>query len=272
MLETDSLDRPLGLQLVGSDPDVFARALEIANGFRFDVIDINAACPVNKVVSKGEGSALMREPGKLGSILQTVVKNTELPVTVKIRAGWDENSITAREVALRAEQAGVDAIFIHGRTRNQGYSGRADYNIIREVKKSVRIPVIGSGDAFSAGAVRHMLDETGCDGAAIARGALGNPWIFRDTAELLQNGHVPSRPGIDETADVMESHFELCLGLYGPENGPVFFRKFFVWYTKGFTRVKPLREKAFSAVTAGDIKEVISEFRAGAEMTLQEEV
>ena len=185
-LSTTVDDRPLSVQLLGANPDVIRRAVDIVSGYAFDIIDFNAACPVNKIVSRGEGAGLLMEPLRLQKILKIIVENTDRPVTVKIRSGWDESSVNASETALRAQDAGVKALIIHGRTRQQAYRGKVDYDVIRKVKESVQIPVIASGDALSSELIRKLFDETGCDGVAVARGALGNPWIFRETEELLK--------------------------------------------------------------------------------------
>ena len=193
LLATRPGDRPLSVQLLGSDPDVIARALDALERFRFDLIDLNAACPVPKVVRKGEGAALLKEPHKLHELLRLIVKRSRVPVTVKIRAGWDKNSPCARDIALYALDAGVSCVCVHGRTRAQGYGGRVSYDIIREVKQALTIPVIGSGDAFSPILIRRMFDETGCDGVAIARGALETPGFSVSTTFLQRRG--PCRPG-----------------------------------------------------------------------------
>jgi tRNA-dihydrouridine synthase B len=261
MIETRPEDRPLGIQLLGTDVEFVLRALDIIRKYEYEIIDFNAACPVTKVTSKGEGSGMMKEPRKLGRLLKAVVDHVDIPVTVKIRAGWNEKSVNAREVALYAQDAGVKGLFIHGRTREQGYRGRVDYNVIREVKEALDVPVIGSGDVFSPLHVKKMFDETGCDGVAIARGALGNPWIFRETAEFLKTGVVPPRPGRDEVADVMTAHLRAIVQYHNPVMAPVVFRKFFAWYTKGFCNVKPLKEKAFRSKTEDEMLELITEFR-----------
>jgi tRNA-dihydrouridine synthase B len=204
---------------------------------------------------------MMKEPRKLGQLLKAIVDHTDTPVSVKIRAGWDDQSVNAREVALYAQDAGIRALFIHGRTRAQGYSGRVDYEVIRQVKEALDIPVIGSGDVFSPVHVKKMFEETGCDGVAIARGALGNPWIFRETTEFLANNMIPQRPDIYEVADVMTAHLRASVEFHGPVMAPVAFRKLFVWYTKGFRAVKPLKDKAFRAKTEEEMLELIAEFR-----------
>ena len=264
MIATSTEDRPLGIQLLGTDVEFILRALDIIRKYEYEIIDFNAACPVTKVTSKGEGSGMMKEPRKLGQVLKAIVDHTDAPVTVKIRAGWDENSVNAREVALYAQDAGIKGLFIHGRTREQGYSGRVDYAVIRAVKAALNIPVIGSGDVFSPLHVKKMLDETGCDGVAIARGALGNPWIFRETAGFLKTGTISQRPDIHEVADIMAAHLRASVRIHGPVVAPVGFRKLFVWYTKGFRDVKPLKERAFRAKTEEEMLALIAEFRGNA--------
>ncbi len=257
-------DRPLGIQLLGTDVEFILRALDIVRKYEYDIIDFNAACPVKKVTSKGEGAGMMKEPHKLGQLLKAIVEHSDVPITVKIRAGWNEKSMNAREVGLYAQDAGIHGLFIHGRTRSQGYSGRVDYNIIREVKEALDIPVIGSGDVFSASHVKKMFDETGCDGVAIARGALGNPWIFRETEEFLRTGILPARPQRQEVSDIMAAHLRSITAIHGPAPAPVVFRKLFVWYTKGFRDVKPLKERVFRAKTEEEMLELINEFRENA--------
>ncbi len=258
MLSTTMNDRPLGVQILGGDPEIIARALEIMREYVFDLIDFNAACPVNKVVSKGGGAGLLREPVKLQKILRVIVENSGVPVTVKIRSGWDETSVNAVEIALRLQDAGVRGLFIHGRTRMQGYSGKVDYTTIREVKESLKIPLIASGDALTPALVRKMFDETGCDGVAVARGALGNPWIFRETAEHLKNGTAPFRPDVCEIAQTMKQHLALNIAFHGEKTGVMLFRKFFAWYTGGMA-VKELKVRAFRAGTRDEMLQLINE-------------
>ncbi len=249
MISTEEGDKPIGLQLLGNDPLVLRAAMEAVERHDFDVLDLNAACPVNKVTSRGEGAGLLREPRKLLELLRGMVSRSKVPVTLKIRAGWDENSVNAREAALYAQDAGIAAVTIHGRTRMQGYRGTVDYDVIREVKKALSIPVIGSGDALSPQAVKRMFDETGCDGVAIARGSLGNPWIFRQTAAFLEHNTTPKRPGMEELVETMISHLALCCNFYGKQVGNMIFRKFFLWYTRGIPGVKPLRQRALRCGT-----------------------
>ncbi|MBI4848999.1 MAG: tRNA dihydrouridine synthase DusB [Nitrospirae bacterium] len=258
MLSASAEDKPLGVQMLGADPEIIKRALDIILEYKFDIIDFNAACPASKVISGGKGAGLLREPGKLQKLLRGIVENTSLPVTVKIRSGWDDSSINAVDTALRAQDAGVSCLSIHGRTKAQGYSGTVDYDIIREVKKSLQIPVIASGDAFTPALIKKMLDETGCDGVAIARGALGNPWIFRETDEYLKSGAEPRRPDVFEITRTMKEHLSLIVAFRGEEVGVMHFRKFFAWYARGM-RVKKLRARAFRAVTQEEMSRLIGE-------------
>ena len=249
-------DRPLGLQILGYDPETIKRAMDFVSKYPFDLIDFNAACPVNKVVSKVEGAGLLREPAKLQGLLEIIVQNTSLPVTVKIRSGWDETSVNAVEIALRAQDAGVSALFIHGRTRMQGYSGTVDYNVIRHVKSSIGIPVIANGDALTPGLIERMFSETGCDGVAIARGALGNPWIFRETSAYLLDGTIPCSPGVCEVANIMRKHLCMLVEYHGEKTAVILFRKFFSWYTRGMA-VKELKRSAFHAESPGGMLQLI---------------
>jgi nifR3 family TIM-barrel protein len=263
MLSSLPGDRPLGMQLLGDDPEIMRRALDLLDICSYDLIDVNAACPVNKVTARGEGASLLKDPRKLGELLRAVVAHAGIPVTVKIRTGWDESSVNAREVALHARDAGIQCLFIHGRTRAQGYSGKVDYRVIAEVKAALDIPVIASGDGLSPQLIKKMLDETGCDGVAVARGSLGNPWIFRDTEEFLAHGTIPPRPGIHEIAATMARHMDLCADYYGDTVGPIQFRKFFGWYTKKTPGTRALKEKAFRAATRQQMLRIIEELTEG---------
>jgi len=260
MLSTTPEDRPLGVQILGGDPEIIRRALAELLEYAFDIVDFNAACPARKVVSRGEGAGLLREPEKLGKLLKVIVENTRVPVTVKIRTGWDEPSMNAVEVALRAEDAGVKGLFIHGRTKIQGYSGGVDYSIIREVQKVLRIPVIASGDALTPDLVKRLFDETGCDGVAIARGALGNPWIFREASEHLKGGKVPFGPDAREIAETMQKHLALNVAFHGEKTGVVHFRKFFASYT-GAAAGRELKERAFRTESRDEMLRLIDDFQ-----------
>lgn len=248
MLSTSPKDKPLGLQLLGSEEPYIRKALQVLKEYKFDILDFNAACPAKKVVRRGEGASLMKDPKKLSKLLKLVVKSSKVPVTVKIRSGWDKDSVNAREVALYAQDAGVAGVFVHGRTKVQGYGGSVDYKSIREVKKALKIPVIASGDIFSAALIDKMLDETGADGVAVARGALGNPWIFEDR-----------KPDKKEVVTIMTEHLNSCVDFYGEKRGVIIWRKFFGWYTKGFRKVRPLREKSSRAKTRDEMLGIIRE-------------
>jgi len=261
LLSSAKGDRPLGVQLVGSEVEYIHRAIEKLHRYKFDLLDFNAACPERKVVAKGEGAALLKDPKKLKRLLKIFVENSKWPVTVKIRAGWDKDKINARDVALYSEDAGVSAIFIHGRTRDQLYSGHVDYKAIKEAKEAVKIPVIGSGDIFSGPLAKKMFDETGCDGIIIARGALGNPWIFKEIEAYLKDGTVLERPSKDVAIKTMVYHLNSCIRASGAKKSVPSFRKFFCWYTKGFDNVRPLRVKACAASTKKEMLEVMKEIK-----------
>ena len=259
MLFSAKEDRPLGIQLLGNDVKYILKALDVLEEYKFDLLDFNAACPSPKVTRKGQGASLLREPRMLGQLLKVLVDHSNLPVTAKIRTGWDIDSVNALEVALYAEDAGISALFIHGRTKTQGYSGAVDYRVINKIKKTLRIPVIASGDNVSASSVKKTFDKTGCDGVAIARGSLGNPWIFSELIRYFQDGRTMEKPDINERIAVMKNHLKLSVQYWGETRGVAGFRKFFIWYTKGLVGAKPLRDKAFRAATEDQIVATIEE-------------
>jgi len=261
MLATGKDDRPLGVQILGCEPDFIVRGLDILRDYRYDVLDFNAACPVRKVTRRGEGATLLKDPRRLNKLLQLVIKNSSVPVTVKIRSGWDKGSLNALELALAAEEAGVSALFIHGRTKAQGYSGKVDYGTIARIKAGLKIPVIASGDILSALLAAKMFEETACDGVLIARGALGNPWIFRQIKGLLEEDKLPVYPGSAEIAETMLEHLDGCISFQGERNGVKIFHKFFGWYVRGRRGIRRLKEKAYRAKGRQDMAAVIEEFR-----------
>ncbi len=261
MLSSDPDDRPLGIQLLGNNAEHIVKALRSLEGHAFDLIDLNAACPTPKITRKGKGAALLKDPRALGGLLRVIVEHSTVPVTVKIRAGWDQDSINAPDIARYAEDAGISALFIHGRTRVQGYSGTVDYRVIREVKDAVKMPVIASGDNISIPLIGKMFDETGCDGVAVARGALGNPWIFREVIQFLRDGTRCARPDINERVTVMKAHLDLLFRHYGEKRGVGIFHKFFIWYTRGIPGMKPLRDRAFRTDTKEGLLGAIDELR-----------
>jgi len=261
LLESSPDDRPLGIQLLGREPEYLREALYVLDRFSYDVVDLNAACPVRKVARKGEGAALLKEPRLLAKLVATLVAHARVPVTVKIRSGWDHASVNAREIAARIADAGADAVCVHGRTRSQGYGGKADPDVIRSVKEAVSIPVIASGDLFSVEAMEKVKRETGCDAAMVARGALGNPWIFREIAEAYGKGAIPSRPTVEELTGVMREHLRLSVEKYGEALGVIDFRKFFIWYTKGLKNGRLFRPKAVLVNTPDEMRGLIDELR-----------
>ncbi len=263
MLSTDSLDRPLGVQILGCEEKYIIKGLDVLSKYRFDILDFNAACPVRKVVRRGEGAGLLRNPKKLAKLLKLVVRRCRVPVSVKIRSGWDRDSVNAKDVALLCEDAGASALFIHGRTKEQIYSGAVDYKIIGMVKKAVGIAVIASGDILSPQLSARMLKETGCDGLVIARGSLGNPWIFKQVNSYLKNGEIIPMPSKDEIIRTMLLHLGLCVDFYAQRVGVMIFRKFFAWYTKGFRKVRQLREISSRARTKDEMIAIIKACAGG---------
>jgi len=260
MLCTSSIDRPLGVQILGAEREYILRALDILKDYSYDILDFNAACPVKKVTRRGEGASLLKEPDKLNKILRLIVRNVSVSVTVKIRTGWDETSQNSKEIAVSAQDAGVSALFIHGRTRRQGYKGTVDYSAIAEVKGALKIPVIASGDILTPTLAQKMFEETGCDGIMIARGALGHPWIFNEIIEFLENGTFPKRRDRQEIAEVMREHLDSCIEFYGPKTAVKIFHKFFSWYVRGINKTRRLKEKAYRSKTPEDMLSVITEF------------
>ena len=243
MLATDRRERPVAFQLFGSRPASLAAAATMLSSREIDLIDINMGCPVPKVLKSGSGSALLRDLGLAREILQAVTSASTRPVTVKIRLGWDAKSIVALELAQIAEAAGVAAITVHGRTKAQGFSGTADWTMIRSVKEAVGIPVIGNGDVRSARDAKRMLDETGCDGVMIGRAIEGNPWIFREAKQYLETGNLPPPPTLDERRGVMLRHLNDVIELLGERVGVREMRKHLCWYTKGLPGGGEFREQ-----------------------------
>lgn len=253
MLELAPNDRPIGVQLLGFEIPYLLKAIDVLERYAFDLLDFNAACPVKKVCRRGEGASLMKEPELLKKILTALAGHLKyLPLTVKIRSGWDQTSKNAVAIAQLAQDAGVKAIFIHGRDRNQFYKGQVDYKIIADVKKNVSIPVIASGDVWGAKHAQLMFEETGCDGILVARGALGNPWIFREIEEYQKNKRILEPPAIEEIVTTMLKHLELLIAEHKEENAVPIMRKFVGWYLKGRRFVRPIRQKVNSLKTKKD--------------------
>lgn len=249
---------PASLQLFGSDPKIIAEMAKRIENRPFSLLDFNMGCPVPKVVNNGEGSALMKNPSLVREILSALVKAVDKPVTVKIRKGFDEAHCNAVEIAKIAEDCGVAAIAVHGRTREQYYSGSADWDIIRQVKQAVKIPVIGNGDVNSPRAAEEMLSRTGCDGVMIGRAAQGNPWIFRDTARYLEEGALPEPPDRRERKRTVLEHAGLLVECKGEYTAVREMRKHLAWYTAGMPHSARFRQ-AINAM------ETLEELMAGVE-------
>lgn len=247
------------LQLFGREPDYMAEAARRLEGAGFDFFDINFGCPAPKIAGNGEGSALMKEPELIGRIVRAVADATHLPVTAKIRAGWDENRINAVEVAKICEQAGAVAIAVHGRTRMQQYSGRADWKIIGEVKKAVSVPVLGNGDVKCGRDALRMLDETGCDGVLIARGAQGNPWLFREVKAAMEGKDCPAVTG-RERVEMALRHLDLEVQLHGERGGVLEMRKHIAWYVAGMRDSAQFRQKVNLLSGVDNVRNALHEF------------
>ncbi len=240
LLKVYDEEKPMAFQIFGSDPEIMAHAAKKLDCRKNDLLDINMGCPVQKVVKSGDGSALLKNPDLVGSIVKAVVEASSKPVTVKIRIGWDINSINVIDIAKKIEHYGASAVTVHSRTREQFYSGKADWEYIKSVKKSVNIPVIGSGDVFSGKDAVQMLEETGCDGVMIARGARGNPWIFQEARDLLK-GSNSFAVGTEEKLDTAIKHFKLLVEEKGEYRASREIRKHVGWYLKGMPHAGEVR-------------------------------
>ena len=251
-------ERPVSLQLFGSDPKIMSEMAKRIEERPFAILDINMGCPVPKVVKNGEGSALMKDPKLVYEIVSSMVKAIEKPVTVKIRKGFDDDHVNAVEIARIIEEAGAAAVAVHGRTREQYYSGKADWDIIRQVKEAVSIPVIGNGDVTSPERAEELVRRTGCDGVMIARGAQGNPWIFSEMITYEETGVVPPRPGKEELKEMMLRHARLQLEYKGEYSGIREMRKHVAWYTKGIPGAARLREKINAVESLGELENLLT--------------
>ena len=262
MLYMEECERPIAQQIFGSDVSTFKEAaVRVYNEMRPDIIDINMGCPVPKVALRAQaGSALLKNPDKIRKIVREVVKAVPVPVTVKIRSGWDSDSINAVEVAKICEEEGVKAIAIHGRTRSQGYSGCVDLDIIKKVKEAVNIPVIGNGDITDIESAKRMFEYTGVDAIMIGRGCLGNPWLIRELVSYFEDGIIIDKPGYQERIDMCFHHLDFLMKLKPEKVAVLEMRSHIAWYIKGLPNAKEVKEECFRAVSSEDIKKILNRY------------
>lgn len=262
LIETSPADRPLSVQLFGSVPEEMRDAALYLESLDVASVDINMGCPVRKVCRVGGGSAMMTELSKTAALVKGMVESVKIPVTAKMRLGWDEQNLTAPELARALEDVGVSALFIHGRTREQGFGGTVNLAGIRAVVQSVKsVPVIGNGDITTPEAARKMLDETGCAGVSVGRGAFYNPWIFRHTQEYLRSGELLPEPGFEERVHVMCRHFELMIQVFGEEHGCRMFRKVGPWYAKRFGPANEFNKRVVLIANRAQFYELLDQYR-----------
>ena len=260
LINFEETERPISIQIFGSDIESFVNAAKyIEENFHPDIIDINMGCPVPKVAIKSQaGSALLKDPDKIYEIVKNVVENTNTPITVKIRSGWDEKNINAVEVAKKIEKAGASAVAIHARTRSQGYSGKANWDIIKEVKASVNIPVIGNGDITTIYEAEKMLKETKCDAIMIGRATLGNPWFIKECAEYIENGKIINKPTDKEKIDMILHHYNLLKKYTNERTALLEIRTHAPWYLKGIPGTKEIKTKICQAKTEEEFLKIIN--------------
>lgn len=261
LMEISDSERPCAVQIFGTEPDTMADAARFAMQYRPEVIDINMGCPAPKIAGSGSGAALMRDPELCGRIVQAVSRAVEIPVTVKIRSGFDGAHINAVEVAKIVEKNGAQAVTVHGRTKEQFYAPPVNYDIIREVKRALSIPVIGNGDVCDAKSAQYVLEYTGCDYLMVGRGALGNPWVFREINEYFDKGIIIPPPTLEEKCDVLLRHISAVVAYKGEFVGMREARKHTAYYLKGFKNAAKLRNLAFSMETKEDLNNLIREIK-----------
>ncbi len=262
LLKMRDEERPISQQIFGSDKESFVEAAKyIESTMHPDIIDINMGCPVPKVALRAQaGSALLKDPDKVYDIVKSIKEAVSVPITVKIRSGWDSENINAVEIAKKCESAGADAIAVHARTRAQGYSGRADWNIIKAVKEAVSIPVIGNGDVTSPEDFVNMMDMTGCDAVMIGRGVLGNPWLIRDIKIYLETGTIPDPPSNREKIDMIKRHYQLLLEDKAESLALLEIRSHAIWYLKGMPKSAEVKNKICSAKSSKEIFSILEEY------------
>lgn len=260
MLRTAEWDHPLGMQVVGRDPALMAEAARVLEGLGADVIDINLGCPVTKVVAQGCGAAMIQEPEQVARVLDAMIPAVKVPVTIKMRVGGDD--LRYLDVARIASDRGVGSITVHGRTQAQLYRGLSNHDAIRAVKEAVDVPVIGNGDIRSGADAKRMFEATGCDGVMVARGALGNPWLYKEIETYLATGEVPPPPTIGERADVLRRHFALLREIYGDAKACTLVRRVITWFVKGAAGSASLRDRAQHVGSAEEVEALIADFSA----------
>lgn len=258
LMEIHEEELPVSLQLFGSDPVIISEMAKRIEERPFSILDINMGCPVPKVVNNGEGSALMKNPRLIGEIVEKTVKAIKKPVTIKIRKGFDEGHVNAVEIARIAEASGAAAIAVHGRTREQYYTGKADWDIIRQVKEAVKIPVIGNGDVVSAETAQKLVEETGCDGIMIGRAAQGNPWIFQQIKVYQDDAMIIDKPTVNEISEMVMRHARLLVKYKGEYTGMREMRKHAAWYTAGLPGSSKLRQKLNDIETIEELGEIFA--------------
>ena len=261
MLQTAGWDHPLGMQVVGRDPAMMAEAARRLESLGADVVDVNLGCPVPKVVDQGCGAALLKEPEQVGRILDAMVAAVDVPVTIKMRTGFGEGDDDRfLQIARIASDSGAGAITVHGRTRKQMYHGFSNHEAIRKVKEIATIPVIGNGDIRSGGDAKRMIETTGCDGVMLARGALGNPWIYREVEQYLETGTVPPPPSNAERAEVLREHFRIQREIYGDHMACCLIRRVIHWFVKGASGAAALRDKGNKIESSEQFEELVDIF------------
>ena len=257
LMQTDPGEHPVSLQLFGSDPKIMSEMAKQIEERPFDILDVNMGCPVPKVVNNGEGSALMKNPALVREIVTAMAKAVKKPLTVKIRMGFDGEHINAVEIAKIIEDSGAAAVAVHGRTRQQYYSGEADWEIIRKVKEAVSIPVIGNGDVDSPQKAKRMLEETGCDGVMVGRAARGNPWLLGRIARYLEDGELLEKPSPEEVKAMILRHARMQLEYKGEYTGMREMRKHVAWYTAGYPRSSKLRQAVNGLESLNQLEELL---------------